>query len=80
VLSSTHDNYNAIFVAMIANVRVVDENQREDLVKCVERMIDVVKLKGMAARKPILKRLSLESNLMKIIRIKCLETLEMCDK
>ncbi len=65
---------------MVAGVGAVDGNQRGDSVKCVERMIDVVKSEGMAAGRLIPKRLPLGPDSMEIMRTKCLETLEMCDK
>ncbi len=76
----THDDYNAIFAAMVAGVGAVDGNQRGDSAKCVERMIDVVKSEGMAAGRPIPKRLPLGPDAMEIMRTKCLETLQMCDE
>ena len=76
----THEDYNTIFAAMVAGVGAVDGNQRGDSVKCVERMIDVVKSEGMAAGRPMPKRLPLGPDSMEIMRTKCLETLQMCDE
>lgn len=64
---------------MLAGVGAVDGNQRGDSVKCVERMIDVVKSEGMAAGRPMPKRLPLGPDSMEIIRAKCMETLKICD-
>ena len=64
---------------MVAGVGAVDGNQRGDSVKCVERMIDVVKSEGMAAGRPMPKRLPLGPDSMEIMRTKCLETLKLCD-
>ncbi|MCJ1381588.1 hypothetical protein MMC17_004699 [Xylographa soralifera] len=76
----THEDYNAIFAAMVAGVGAVDGKQRGDSIKCVERMIDAVKSEGMAAGRPMPKRLPLGPDAMEIIRNKCLETLQMCDE
>ena len=75
----THEDYNDLFAAMVAGVGAVDGNQRGDPVKCVERMIDVVKSEGMAVGRPMPKRLPLGADSMEIMRTKCLETLKMCD-
>ena len=76
----THEDYNAIFAAMAAGVGALDGNQRGDSIKCVERMIDVVKLEGMAAGRPMPKRLPLGPDSTEIMRNRCLETLQLCDE
>lgn len=76
----THADYNDVFAAMVAGVGALDGNQRGDSVKCVERMIDVVKSEGMATGRPMPKRLPLGPDSMESSRAKCLETLQLCDE
>ena len=57
---------------MVAGVEAIDGNQRGDSVKCVERVIDVVKSEGMAAGRSMPKRLPLGSDTMEFVRAKCL--------
>ncbi|MCJ1391706.1 hypothetical protein MMC18_004571 [Xylographa bjoerkii] len=80
VSAPTHEDYNPIFAAMVAGVGAVNGNQRGDSVKCVERKIDVIKSEGLAAGRPMPKRLPLGPDSMEIMRNKCLETLQMCDE
>lgn len=76
----THEDYNDLFAAMVAGVGAVDGKQRGDAVKCVERMIDVVKSEGMAAGRAMPKRLPIGPDSMELMRAKCLETLKICDE
>lgn len=65
---------------MVAGVGGVDGNQRGDTIKCVERMIDVVKSEGIATGRAMPKRMPLGPDSMEIMRTKCLETLKICDE
>ena len=75
----THADYNDLFAAMVAAVQAIDGKQRGDSVKCVDRMIDVLKSEGMAAGRPMPKRLPLGPDTMEYIKAKCVETLKLCD-
>ena len=53
--------------------------QPGDTQKGVQRMIDVIKSEGLAAGRPLPKRLPLGSESLKIIKEKCFETLRICN-
>ena len=64
----------------MAGVQSVEGRQGGDPVECVERMIDVVKLDGMAAGRRMPKRLPLGRYAMDCVKAKCLDTLRLCEE
>jgi hypothetical protein len=63
-----------------ALLKAIDGKQKGDPRKGAKRMVDVVKSEGMAAGKPMPKRLPLGKDSLKTIREKCMETLMLCDE
>ena len=63
-----------------ALLKASDGKQKRDPRKGARRMIDVVKSEGMAAGRPMPKRLPLRKDSLKTIRERCIETLRLCDE
>lgn len=61
-------------------VAAMDGSQPGDPRKLAERIIDVVKSEGMAARKPIPQRLPVGRDAMTAIKKKCEATLKLCEE
>ena len=77
---SRHINYEKLAPEVEALLKASDGKQKRDPRKGARRMIDVVKSEGMAAGRPMPKRLPLRKDSLKTIREKCTETLRLCDE
>ena len=66
--------------AIAGFVAATNDNQLVDPRKLVERIIDVVKSKGMAAGKTIPQRLPIGQDSMAAIKKKCEATLKLCEE
>ena len=72
--------YTEMNKVMRAGVAAIDGNQPGDPQKGVERLIDVVRSKGLAMGKEMPKRLPLGPDGLAVVREKCLETLRICEE
>lgn len=64
---------------MEAMAKKIHGRQPGDPRKAVERIVDVVRSEGMAARKELPVRLPLGGDALAVIRKKCEETLKICE-
>jgi hypothetical protein len=78
--TTARDEYKEFFAVVQEAIEWRNGRQPGDTQKAAQRMIDVVKCEGMAAGRPIPKRLPLGSESLKIIKDKCFETLRICNE
>jgi NAD(P)-dependent dehydrogenase (short-subunit alcohol dehydrogenase family) len=82
VFSRTHPNkaYDDIHTALLEEVSKMHKHHPGDPDRAAHRIVDVVKSEGMAAGKPLPKRLPLGEDAVKAMRFKCEETLRACEE
>jgi hypothetical protein len=78
--TTARDEYKEFFAVVQEAIEWRNGRQPGDTQKAAQRMIDVVKCEGMAAGRPMPKRLPLGSESLKIIKDKCFETLRICNE
>lgn len=76
--SSSIPDYEEMAKGIERFVAATNGNQPGDPKKLAERIIDVVKSEGMAAGKPLLRRLPMGRDAMGTVVKKCEETLTLC--
>ena len=78
--AAAHDEYKEFFAVIQEAIQWRNGRQPGDTQKAVQRMVDVVRSEGMAAGRPLPKRLPVGSESLKIIKEKCFETLRICNE
>ena len=78
--ATARDEYKEFFAVVQRAIEWRNGKQPGDVQKAAQRMIDVVKSEGMAAGRPMPKRLPLGSESSNIIKEKCFETLRICNE
>ena len=78
--ATARDEYKEFFAIVQEAIQLGNGRQPGDIQKAVQRMVDVVRLEGMAVGRPLPKRLPVGSESLRVIKEKCFETLRICNE
>ena len=75
-----HADYQELHAKLGATIAANDGKQPGDVQKCVRRMVDFVRSKGMARGHTLPVRLPLGKDCLMVMKQKCWDTLKLCEE